>query len=149
MFLCCQWSMESSYMAGDHSFPWHGWSREMWHSTSTLLLNFHTLLTVISSGANTALMLSTLGCAGLFTCVFELVMGCMILCFEIQSFQRWFHLQHWAHIEYFIDLFHSFKWSTQILLLVLRMITSVNVCYWTWVKNKMVKSIECDLQLLL
>ena len=145
MFLWCQWSVESSYMAGDHSFPRHGWSSEMWHSTSTMLLNFHTLLTAISSGASTALMLCTLGCPGLFTCMFELMKCCMILCYEIvvsEVFSPPALGSYWM-LSWFISPIYkvnedlAFGSENDYLL---------NVWDWTWVENKMIKCMWNKLQ---
>lgn len=84
--LWCHWCIESSYVAVLHR---HSCSSETWRLTSTTLLNFHTLLTAISSGANARCCYTPSGARRVYLC--ESVFLCRVIS-EVQ----------W---NYFSDLF--------------------------------------------
>ena len=92
-------------------FTRHSWSSEMWRLTLAGLLNFHTLLTAISSGANVQRCVPS----GTGACLLVYVDVCVCVCVCVCSHWNDIHLHLWRFCP---DLFHPFTRSKESWLLV-------------------------------
>ena len=141
-----QWSMDSSYMAGDWRFTRHSWSGQMPDINSAIKFS-HTLDHNIIGSIHT--LLCTLGCPGLFTCVgageplrdselWDTVKSGEVFASPVKLFPntRGTFPIYFTHVQ---GQYRPGSWSRERLVIKENLANLQRSCYWTWVENKMAK----------